>query len=253
MVLLFTNKEDVHPTAVIPLIEAKGQEVFRLNTEALLTDYEFEWVFDGKSTDFQIRNIQNGLCINGSNVTCIWDRRPEEPSELPVKGNSNVDKHNLEEAGGFLYWLRYYLKNIPSIGSITADRITGSKMLQIKIANEVGFKIPATVFSNRKAAIESLTCRNEHIALKSIENPYIFDEETEQEYVFYTQLVGSSLVKEAPEEAFSQTVTFAQSYVPKDYEVRVTVVGESIFACRINSQEEQSVGKKDWRKRSWKI
>ena len=41
MVLIFTNKEDSHPNLVIEHLEKMGVPVFRFNTEALLTDYEF--------------------------------------------------------------------------------------------------------------------------------------------------------------------------------------------------------------------
>ena len=41
MVLIFTNKEDVHPTPVIEHLQKHGVSIFRFNTEALLTDYRF--------------------------------------------------------------------------------------------------------------------------------------------------------------------------------------------------------------------
>ncbi len=40
MILIITNKEDVHPTPVIQYLRQKEYPFFRLNTEALLTDYE---------------------------------------------------------------------------------------------------------------------------------------------------------------------------------------------------------------------
>ena len=43
MILIISNKEDVHPTPVIDVLARRGVPVFRLNTEALLTDYEFAW------------------------------------------------------------------------------------------------------------------------------------------------------------------------------------------------------------------
>ena len=46
MILIITNKEDAHPTPVIERLSARGVPVFRLNTEALLTDYTFGWQVD---------------------------------------------------------------------------------------------------------------------------------------------------------------------------------------------------------------
>ena len=77
MVLIFTNKEDSHPNFVIEHLADAGVPVFRLNTEALLTDYEFSWWADASACDFFIRCKASGLTVRGSEVTAVWDRRPE--------------------------------------------------------------------------------------------------------------------------------------------------------------------------------
>lgn len=248
MVLLFSNKEDCHPTPVIPLIESKGEKVFRLNTEALMTDYEFCWHYDGGRTGFIITDIINGLALNSDEITAIWDRRPEPPSSLPYSINEEVDKHNLKEAAGFLSWLRYWCKDIPSLGSIVNDRTASSKCLQIELAGRVGFNVPRTVIANRKSYFSSLWYRADCLALKSIDSSCVYDVNADNEYVFYTKSVPATVIKDAAEESFSQTVTFAQDYMEKDYEVRVTVVGDKFFTCRIDSGKCGSeTGGTDWR------
>ena len=42
----------------------------------------------------------------------VWDRRLEMPKELPIQGNEAVNKHNLEEAAGFLKFLRSYISSV---------------------------------------------------------------------------------------------------------------------------------------------
>ena len=71
MILIITNKEDVHPSPVIEIINHREIPVFRLNTEALLTDYEFSWWNDNRSCDFYIRCLQNGLEVRGSEITAV--------------------------------------------------------------------------------------------------------------------------------------------------------------------------------------
>ena len=61
MVFIFTNKNDIHPTNVIKHLVSWGVPVFRLNTECLLTDYQFKWWCDENGCDFYIRNIKNNL------------------------------------------------------------------------------------------------------------------------------------------------------------------------------------------------
>ena len=248
MILIITNKEDVHPTPVLEILNIRNIPVFRLNTEALLTDYEFSWWNDNRSCDFHIRCLQNGLEVKGSEITAVWDRRPEPPEELPIKSSPQIDKHNLAEALGFLVFLRYYLKDIPSIGSIVNDRPASSKMLQYKYALKVGFTVPESLYTNRKGNIGILASKYGQLLFKSIENDDIWDEENLQDYVFYARKVSSETVLAAPDEAFSQTVSFAQNYVDKEFELRVTAVGEKVFACRINSQAmTDDTGKIDWR------
>lgn len=248
MILIFTNKEDVHPTPVIEILAERGIPFFRLNTESLLTDYEFSWWNDSRGCDFHIRCIQNGLEVQGSKISAIWDRRPEQPKELPVKSTPGIDKHNLAEALGFLVFLRYYLKDIPSIGSIAGDRPAASKMLQYRIAHQVGFGLPESRYSNSRRAIMGLAEKFPYLLLKPIESNDVWDEDNMQDYVFYSQKVPSESLADVPDEAFTQTVTFAQNYVDKDFELRVTVVGEKVFACRIDSQVlTDDTGKIDWR------
>lgn len=248
MILIITNKEDAHPTPVIERLSARDVPVFRLNTEALLTDYEFEWYADASHCDFWIRCKLNGLEIRERDITAVWDRRPEKPAELPVANTSQIDKHNLEEALGFLVFLRYYIKDIPSIGSIANDRPAASKMRQYHIAQSVGFITPKTCFSNRKTCVQQLAHKCEQLIVKPIESNDIWDEVNEQDYIFYAQRIPAASLAGIPEEAFSQTVSFVQEYVEKDFELRVTVVGDRVFACKIMSQEQtDDTGKIDWR------
>ena len=248
MILIFTNKEDSHPNFVIEYLEKMGVPVFRFNTEALLTDYDFAWWTDSTGCDFIVRCKATGLTVKGSEISAIWDRRPEKPSELPVRNTEQIDRHNLTEALGFLRFLRYYLKDIPSLGSIVNDIPADSKMLQIKIAQEVGFAVPKTCFSNDKKHLVNRLSSASELALKPIESSSIWDESSGDEWQFMTQKTTLQDISNAPEEAFSQTVSFVQEYIEKAFELRVTVVGDRVFACRIDSQSQQdNTGKIDWR------
>lgn len=247
MIFIVTNKEDVHPTPVIEHLNARNQPVFRLNTEALLTDYEFNWWCDEKGTDFRIKNVHNGLEVYGHDIHSVWERRPTLPTELMYRNCAEIDKHNLEEVGGFLSFLLYYISNKFSIGHHLYDRSAASKMLQLKIAQTLGMNVPTTCFSNRKADIISFAQKYEYITLKPIEvdNLWLGGED---EYVFYTQKVKSSLLSEQPEEAFSQTVSYVQNYIEKAFELRITVVCDKCFGCKIDSQiMDEDKGRVDWR------
>jgi len=252
MIFIFTNKEDAHPNPVIDILVERGAPFFRLNTDALLTDYSFVWWKNKGGVDFEVTDLTNGKKCRGSQITSIWDRRPEAPSSLPLTNTKEIDRHNLMEAHGFLSFLRYYVKDLPSIGSIVGDRVAASKMLQCLVSQKIGLTVPDTVYSNRKDDFLRLCGRFPRICLKSIVSSDVWDEYYGVDYVFYTQVLDSETVKDIPEEAFIQTVSFAQEYVPKAFELRVTVVGvgedSHVFATRIDSQKlAPDEGGIDWR------
>ncbi|MBP3737754.1 MAG: hypothetical protein J6I72_01720 [Muribaculaceae bacterium] len=247
MILIFTNKEDVHPTPVIEILNKRGTRVFRFNTECLLTDYEFSWWNNSNNCDFVIKNVHSGLTVKGSEITSIWDRRPEPPKELLINSSEEVNKLNLNEAAGFLSFIRYYLKDVFSIGNIVNDRYASSKMLQIRIAQQVGFEVPSSCFSNKKQDMIDFAKKYRELILKPIDG-FSNISDNENAYVFYTKKLASDSLMGIPDDAFSQTVSFLQNYVEKAYEVRVTVVGRKVFACKIDSQVmQEDQGKIDWR------
>ena len=248
MILIITNKEDVHPTPVIQYLRQKNYPFFRLNTEALLTDYEFRWeCLDGARPDFFIRNIVNGTSVRGCDVTAVWERRPEKVTCLKYENREEINRHNMAEANEFLSYLLYYVSDLFSIGHHLYDYKASSKMTQLKVAQELGMQVPATCFSNRKPDILSFASGYDSIVLKSIDNGCVSLNDMD-EYLFFTAKTTYTEIRDLPEEMFGQTVNFVQNYIEKDFELRITVVCDKVFACRIDSQDmSEDKGKIDWR------
>ena len=248
MILVFTNKSDAHPTNVIKYLVSWGVPIFRLNTECLLSDYDFSWWCDERGCDFYIKNKKNGLCLFGHQITAIWDRRPVEPNMLPIRyKDRKTNKFLREEASGFLRFLRYYLRDVYSIGSIVEDRPASSKMLQLSVARKFGMRIPNTSFANTKEAFFPLLQKHEDISLKPIDANGFFTDDG-MEYIFYSRKAKSSEIMAQPDEAFEQTASFLQNYIDKKYELRITVCNEDVVACKIDSQSlDDDKGKIDWR------
>jgi glutathione synthase/RimK-type ligase-like ATP-grasp enzyme len=248
LILIFTNKEDAHPNLVIDILTERGVPFFRLNTEDLLTDYSFCWCANEGGCDFEIVNKQTGSKLIGSEISAIWDRRPEPPKSLPFNNTEEINAHNLREGLAFLRFLRGYVEHIPSIGSIVGDNVAASKMLQYRTAIDCGFIVPDTVFANGKTSIADLASKHDRLCLKPINGLDIWDEKNGVDYILYTQTLDSTNLNTIPEEAFLQTVSFVQEYVPKEYELRVTVVGNDVFATKILSQNlPEDKGRVDWR------
>lgn len=249
MILLFTNKCDVHPSRVLDILEGWGICVFRLNTEAIISDYNFSWWANDKGCDFFIENRISGRRIYGSQITAIWDRRYMDPSELSGESVSEaIDNYKLAEAKAFLDFLRCYLKDIYSIGSIVNDTIAESKFLQLSVAQQLGMKLPNTCVSNVKSELIDRLCDENYLCLKSLSVGSVVDEDSNQEYSLYTQRIENSVLNQLNPQIFRETANCIQKYIEKRYELRVVVCHDDIVTCQIDSQHlSEDKGKIDWR------
>lgn len=247
MILVLSNKEDVHPTPVIEYLNKNRIKVFRLNTEALITDYKIFWKFFDDAFSFEIQNVNTGLKINSSEILSFWDRRPVSPELTIVESNEDIKQLNLEEALGFLRSLRFFLgKNHFCIGDPLYDRMATSKMLQIQYAKVLGMKSPNTVFTNIRQEIIDFSSMFDYIIIK----PILIDNISINniDYGFYSKRINQYQLLSIDKNDFSQTYSFIQEYIPKSFELRVTAVCNEIFACKIDSQlQEDETGKIDWR------
>ena len=249
MILLFTYKCDTHPSKVLDILEGWGISVFRLNTESIISDYNFSWWANDKGCNFFIENKITKRRIYGSQITAIWDRRYTEPNELSGESvNETIDSYKLTEAKAFLDFLRFYLKDIYSIGSIVNDTIAESKLLQLSIAQQLKMNIPNTCVSNIKSEFIDKLSKNNSLCLKSLSGGSVIDEDNDIEYSTYTQRIDDNVLWQLDHQIFAETANCIQKYVEKKNELRVTVCCNDIITCKIDSQHlSDDKGKNDWR------
>lgn len=221
---------------------------FRLNTESLVTDYDFSFEFhNGKELSFYIKDRDNGKEIKDDEILSVWYRRPRNPDSLPFSTDEQIDQHNLEEAKGFFSYLMHFLNNYYCIGNHLYDKVAGSKLVQLQLATELGMEIPDTCFTNTKKDLMDFSSDYESIILKPIKNYGVYYSDDEN-YPFFTTRIATSSLATNEEDAFRQTVNFCENYIEKSYELRVTVMGNHTFACKIDSQhQDENTGKIDWR------
>lgn len=245
-ILIITSKEDTHPTSVINLLEERNIPFFRLNTEALMVDYEFSWIQENGKCLLMIKDKYTGKVLDESSILSVWYRRPVEPCELPYRVDEQIDEHNKKEARAFYLYLMYYLSDFYSIGNHLFDKYANSKLVQLKLASGLGMKVPNTCLSNKKSSIVGFAEKYNDIILKPLIDYFVFYEE--KIFSLYVRKLTSNQLQDVPEESFNQTVSFCEDYIEKKYEVRVTIMGTHTFACKLDSQAQgEETGKIDWR------
>jgi glutathione synthase/RimK-type ligase-like ATP-grasp enzyme len=115
------------------------------------------------------------------------------------------------------------------------------KLRQLQLAAEVGFELPDTVVGNDPDAVLDLftACHGQLISKQAGLGDLGAGLMRYTEPVRRRDLVHIEGVRQCP--------LIVQSYVPKKLELRVTVVGDQVFAAAINSQRAHHT-RIDWRR-----
>lgn len=232
MILIVTHKKDYTADFLINKLNKRGIAYQRLNCEDLVNSkYAFQL---DKNFDFEFKQTSNFL--SG------WFRR----TKLPC-----LNKESEEELHYLLAEYDALVRNI--LTSIDCNWLSEphhiyraeNKTLQLKKANEIGLKVPGTLITNEKSKIKEFFYRyGENIIIKPISRNRI-DYKQYPSFIF-TNKVTVELIDSLEE--FDINPCIFQENIEKDYEIRVTVVGNQVFAAACDSQEDEET-KTDWRRK----
>jgi hypothetical protein len=241
-ILILTELGDVHAYAVASALERKGGRAVLWHTADFPTQAgETIRVEQGKLT---LSARSSTVDLLDFTFDTVWYRRPtyviDESRLHPADREFAELECNVFRRSVFsliapgAFWV-----NHPDAASRA-----GRKPLQHAVALEVGFSTPSTVYTNDPEEIRGFIARHGgRIVYKPFRGYSWKDEETY--YLPYTsllteaQLVDDDLLRAVP--------GIYQELVAKDFELRVTVIGERVFAAKVLSQATSS-GRLDWRK-----
>lgn len=176
-------------------------------------------------------------------VSAVWWRvKPFTVTEISGQTPSIVDGFIEREWRSALDSLETFTSQALWVNPRAADLRARNKPVQLAVAQDLGFVIPQTLVSNDAEEIASfLEARGKEYIYKVltwyIEPP---------DRMIFTSIVDAEQVKSDPE-AVSITTGMFQERMPKAFEIRATVIGNKVFAVRIDSQAHEET-KLDWRR-----
>lgn len=179
-------------------------------------------------------------------IKSVWYRRPEYP--LAENIQDPICKKFVEDEFRSSLWSLYtsldmaFWMNDPLWSSHLLEH---NKLYQLKIAATVGLQVPRTLISNNaeELILFSRQCGGT-IAVKTVRSR-IFQVDSETCFGIYTNRVSTDILI-CSRENIQSAPLMAQEYIPKEIELRITIVGNSVFACAIHSQQSEKT-KDDWR------
>jgi len=239
-VLIISNEWDIPTDSVVGELNQMNVKVFRLNTEYLCERFDFDIQINQNGLNGGFSSITRDICL--SDIKSIYFRRPKYPML------NNLDERSkdfvVSEMKAFLRWLWLALSDKFWVSKVPAIRQAESKIDQLRVVPKLGFNIPKTLISNspEKARKFYDVCEGK-IINKVLRNGYVQIDGVG--FNVYTNRITKKDIENF--QAISMLPCVFQERIEKKYELRITVVGNRVFATEIHSQHNEKT-KDDWRK-----
>lgn len=250
MILIISDKLDLQVPWVTYYLKKWSIPYVQLNVSEYPVQVKYTTVWSSSLNESVIR-LADGQRINCSEIGAVWYRKPDRP-QLPNNLVEYEKQYAYSECIKALDGLYNYLRNRYWISSISNIRVAENKPLQLELATNLGFLMPDTIVTNDKD--EAWCFYKKHsgrVVYKSLSLGYYLSYkepwkiETVHGVIFTTPIEG---YQKSDFELVSNCPCLLQQYVPKKFELRITVVGEKVFAAKIDSQENTET-LHDWRRK----
>ncbi|MBC7010431.1 hypothetical protein BIZ38_18460 [Pseudoalteromonas sp. BZK2] len=243
-ILIPTRLYDVHAMAVSFVLKELEPRVNAIRWFG--TDFpsiqEQTFCLTSNSGSFEVE--QDNCQFNSNDIDLIWYRRVGNPvidlsDEHPdfeqlTRENIHFSKSFWELLPPSTHWVNHF---------ISAQR-ADCKFSQLIKAKAKGLKVPDTISSNSPEKIRDfIKARGEKVIYKSFSGMYDWKEEGG----FYRQHAAPVNLSILPDDKMlSVSSGIYQTYIEKEYELRILYIDGRFIACKIGTSEHHS-GQHDWR------
>jgi ATP-grasp ribosomal peptide maturase len=191
----------------------------------------------GRGWQGEVETPDGAFCWE--DISAVFYRRPRD-FDMPSAMSGPKQRFARAQArvglGGVLASLPVKWINHPSA---LAD--CEYKPRQLSIAQTVGLRVPATIITNAPDEVRRFAAEQRNIIIKSLAEP-IIAEAGSQKAIWTRQVTASEL---ADLTGLELTTHLFQEWIPKAYEIRMTVVGKRDFAVAIHAHS--AAARIDWR------
>jgi glutathione synthase/RimK-type ligase-like ATP-grasp enzyme len=241
-ILIVTRKTDDHMGLIEPELAARGARVARLNTEQFVDDHQLVRFRAERGGAAAILHI-DGEELDGDEVGAVLFRRLHIPTAADVvEGPAReLAESELRAAlEGALFSLdAHWVNHLHSL------RLARHKLLQLRLAVDEGLTVPDSVVTSDPERIRSLFASWDGRMIAKLVGSQVVAPTVDEQYVVYTNLLEPDDLRD--DATLAACPAMYQQLVEKDFELRVTVVGDELFTCRIDSQSAPD-GIIDWRR-----
>jgi len=235
--LFITNLEDVSVEFLISKLRIKSSNYLRINSEQLDKVH-----FEITPNEKYLAHIDGDSTYELDTVRTVLFKRT--PSKFRDDRNDPNTPYLNNERKHFLEGLYLSLgESAKWINPMFSTHIAERKLFQLKIAKKIGLKTPKSIITNSPETATEFLLGNEESIIKPISNGLqVLGDVT---YSIYTSVINKDYFKEFERRTLFQTPVFLQEKIPNKHDIRVTIVGNKVFAVSISKTDSAEV---DWRK-----
>jgi glutathione synthase/RimK-type ligase-like ATP-grasp enzyme len=232
MILIITHKQDFTADYVINKLNEKRIEYFRLNCEDI--DSEPYVMLSQNNFSFSIHDT---ISFNS-----VWFRRTKLP-DLNIK--NEAEKIYLLNDYDSLFENIYHLIDAKKwLSHPQYVYAAENKLYQLRSAVSIGFNIPDTITTNNHNILKDFVKKyKQGVIIKPLRQGRI--REVNGFKTIFTNKINEEIIQNLND--YDLTPSIIQEYIEKEYELRITIVGDKVFSAKINSQKYPNT-KIDWRK-----
>ncbi|MEM9384556.1 MAG: MvdC/MvdD family ATP grasp protein [Pseudomonadota bacterium] len=238
-ILIVTHSGDLHADLVEQRIAEASAPAFRLNLDTFPRDYDIELTFSEGRWRGQLRaDGQEALSVD--EVGSVWLRKR---GDFAFAGESLGTQEHRYAVGevehilmGLLHGLDCFWMSHPR-----ALRAAGWKGEQMLRAASMGFRVPPSLVTNRPASVRQFhQSQRGGIVFKSMSSPLLAAERVSHGDRVVDGIPTTPVREDDLDLAGAVVVmpSFFQQHVRKTHELRVTVIGNEVFAAKIHSQDD---------------
>ena len=242
-VLIPTKPDDNHAIYVKMALQQKGHDATLWYTADYPEIQKHSFELQDKKINWQSSGLDFSV-INNQEYDVVWLRRPRRPM-VPDFLHPDDKENAIEENSEFFKTIwQVIAPDACWINPVDCASSVNCKLLQLKVAAEVGLNVPDSLFSNDPEKIKNFIdgYEKDEVIYKVLRPVYWLNKESMK--VTYTKEINHSLL---PSDAVLQsTPGIYQNKIKKEYELRVTYFGDQCIAVKLNSQEHPK-GMTDWR------
>lgn len=235
MLLFLTQAEDMHADWVEAECDRRAVPYLRLCTEEFPTTMHLSLHVEAGGIEGTIRLPEREVPL--SEVIGIWFRRPGDVTPHPDM-DPEYERFFRMEANATLDNLYHTLSERRWVNHPREMAAANHKLRQLRVAHQLGFKTMPTLVTNDPQEVRAFfhACGGQMVYKTMRQVPIAYIDDTA--YGIYTTLITQEALDDHLDTIHFIPCLF-QKFIPKEYELRINVIGEHVWAAAIYSQESE--------------